>query len=406
MLAMTRFRNESGSLPLALLAVLMVTGLVVVVTSTMVMGQQQTRRDANFEDALQAADAGLNRLVPLVESEQHTGSFSVSGPGYSATATLDEAAGHWELTSTGTMGTTSRTVQSLIPLDSVFSHNPLGRAKITLLGNNWVDSYRSGAFVSRTDFQADPYSSYLDANNNVTRKEGRGFLATEGPLDLNGQTFDNSESGAQIYYTKHPEFMGGQQPVDSGATGECIQVPAACTSWVEGNTGRLHYYRDRVKVRSLRFPRQPTQHFDGAAGTPLPAGASVFRSMNLTTDTVVEGTPENPTIVYVTGEVTAEAHARINFEMEGSIRRPRPSGSLLIYVGREGSVLFPTNVQLAGGIYAPESDFVGGSQGEIWGGLVANNISTNGGWKFHYDVTMSELPFGNLKAMDWVELGG
>ncbi len=54
---------ERGSLPLALMVTILVTGLVSVVTASVVMGQQQTRFDESYERALQLAEAGADRAL-------------------------------------------------------------------------------------------------------------------------------------------------------------------------------------------------------------------------------------------------------------------------------------------------------------------------------------------------------
>ena len=57
---------ERGSLPLALMVTILVTGLVSVVTASVVMGQQQTRFDESYERSLQLAEAGADRALEAV----------------------------------------------------------------------------------------------------------------------------------------------------------------------------------------------------------------------------------------------------------------------------------------------------------------------------------------------------
>jgi len=54
---------ERGSLPLALAVTIVVTGLVSVVTASVVMGQQQTRFDESYERALHLAEEGADRVL-------------------------------------------------------------------------------------------------------------------------------------------------------------------------------------------------------------------------------------------------------------------------------------------------------------------------------------------------------
>lgn len=447
--------REDGSLPLAMLAVLIVTALTAVATTTMVMGQTQTRRDQDFEQSLQVADTGLNRMITLIETRDKEASFCIGTPpatlpgyqaictvsntvpapaGYTGQAIRDDAQDLWTLTVRGTVNARMRTLQATIPMGSPFTYAPLGRQKIELQGGNRADSYRSGTFGSGSPrtFTARPYSAYLDANNAITDKTGKGFFATEGPLTLNGQSFANSD-GAHIFYVKNPGYGGAAYVSDPlpGATGICVGVTETCNGYNvirnpalpfgDGNR-RLEYFRDRVKMPPLRVPTQPTLHYDGTNKTLVgmsiadPANGKlagqpyVFRSAKLYSSTTISGNPLDPTVIYLTGELTAPAHSHINFETDPTnpaLLRPKPSSGLLIYSIMTGTaVQFATGVQISGGIYAPYGSFSGGSQGEIYGALVADWIRTTGGWQFHYDETMGELKGGDLKAVDWVEIGG
>lgn len=455
MRALRSLNQEDGSLPLAMLAVLIVTALTAVTTTTMVFGQSQTRSDQAFEQSLQVADSGLNRMVTMVESGDKTASFclgtppatmpgyqnictvanTIAGPaGYTGHAVRDEVADQWTLTVQGASDGRMRTLQTVIPMGSPFTVSPLGRRNIELQGGNRADSYRSGTFSNTTPrtFAARPYTAYLDAANAIIDKTGKGMFATEGPLTLNGQSFANSD-GAQIWYAKNPGYLGANYVTNPlpGATGICMGVTETCNGYNvvrdpalpfgDGNR-RLEYYSDRVKMPPLRVPRQPTQPYDGANKTLVglsqadPANGKsagqpyVFRSAKLYSTTTIAGTPADPTVIYLTGELTAPAHSQINFEADPTtpaLKRPKPAPGLLIYSTMVGNaVQFPTDVQIAAGVYAPNGTFSGGSQGEIFGALVADTIRTTGGWKFHYDETMNELKGGTLRAVDWVEVGG
>ena len=422
--------REDGSLPLAMLAVMIVTTLTIVATTSMVMGQTQTRRDQQHEQALYVAEQGLDQLTIQVESRAKETPFSIytggntasscNLPGYCAAATINTTLDQWELRSTGVSGEgRKRTLEVVVPRKSPFTHNPMGRQDVRLNGNNAADSYRSGTFTfsgSTTTFNKASYESYLDASNGVIASTGRGFFATEGPLQLNGQTFANSD-GAQIYYAKTPGYNGGTYVADSlpGATGICLGVTQTCAAYgVPSATPRLEYFRDRIQLRPVVPPATPVNHYDGA-GKTLAAGTTyVFRSAKLYASTVIQGTPANPTVIYLTGQLTAEENAMINFEPDPSptvgingIMRPKPAAGLLIYSVASGpAVQFPQGVQFSGGIYAPNGSFNGGAQGQIFGGLVADVVTTTGGWRFHYDQTLAEMRTATLKASSWVELSG
>ncbi len=56
---MPHVRSERGSLPMAMLAILIVGSLATVLVGTVVVGQRQTRFDQGFEQSLQVAETGL-----------------------------------------------------------------------------------------------------------------------------------------------------------------------------------------------------------------------------------------------------------------------------------------------------------------------------------------------------------
>jgi hypothetical protein len=453
---MRSFLNrEDGSLPLAMMSVLIVTALTAVATSTMVLGQAQVRRDQAFEQALQVADTGLNRMITLVETRDREATFCMGTPPttlpgylpvctvsntvtapstYSGQAIRDETLDAWTLTVRATVNGRSRTIQSVVPMGSPFTDAAVGRQKIELQGGNRADSFRSGTFSngSPRTFAHRPYADYLNTDNSIKDPTKKGFFVTEGPLNLNGQSFQQSD-GAKIWYAKNPGYLGTNYvstPLP-GATGICEGVTETCQGYNvprdaalpfgDGNR-RLEYYRDRVKMPPLRVPTQPFQHFDGTNKTLVPISQAdpvhgklagqpyVFRSAKLYSTTTFTGTAVDPVVIYVTGEFTAPSHQLINFETDPlapTLKRPRPSPSLLMYSTMVGNaVQLSTGVQISGGVYAPYGNFIGGSQGEIFGALTADIIRTNGGWKFHYDETMSEIRGSDLKAIDWVEVGG
>ncbi len=112
--------------------------------------------------------------------------------------------------------------------------------------------------------------------------------------------------------------------------------------------------------------------------------------MTLDSSTVVQGTPENPSIVYLTGTLTIPNHAVVNFRPGGLV--PKPSPGLLIFSGGVGPALrFGNHVDFAGAVYAPRATFSGGAAGNVFGSLITGSISTNGGWNFHYDDALGDV---------------
>jgi type II secretory pathway pseudopilin PulG len=403
--------DERGSLPIALLAIIIVGTVASVLTATMVRGQRSTRLDQSFEQSLQLAEVALDRMAAQVTARQATTSFTLPAtPEYSGTATRNGDG--WRLQATGVAADgTRRKVEANIKQTSVFNVAAFGRVGVDYNGANGADSYRSGAFsgsgASRT-FTANPYSSYLNASNELIApngKTGKGYVATNGNLTLKGQAFSSGD-GAFIHFAK--------ERIDSplaGATGFCGGAATTCSSWLSGNVCPasgpcLKYVREPIALPPVTLPSAPTGSFPGTGANTLSPGVHVFTSAKLDSATVIQGTPTNPTIIYLTGQLSVPNHARVNFESFSSRLVPRPSPSLRIYSASEGTAMsFGTHVQISAAIYAPRGAFGGGSQSHVWGSMVTNSIDNNGGTQFHYDESLAEADdVSPLVVANWVEV--
>ncbi len=115
-------RSERGSLPVVMLAILVVGTLVTLLVGTVVVGEGQTRFDQGFEQSLPVAETGLERMLYLVRSGQRTDDFSLAeaqdaGGRYSGAAA--RVGRMWTLTATGIAANgTSRTVTVTVNIES------------------------------------------------------------------------------------------------------------------------------------------------------------------------------------------------------------------------------------------------------------------------------------------------
>ncbi len=410
-----RLDDERGSLAIALLAILAVGTVAAVVTATMVSGQRHTRFDQSYEQSLQLAEVALDRLAAQVVSRQATSDIVLPEfPQESGTARGEATrnGSSWRITATGTAADgTSRTIEATIRQNSIFSLAAFGRVGVDYNGANGADSYRSGQWVgtgaART-FVANPYDSYLTSSNELKAPNGltgKGFVATNGNLTLKGQAFNDSD-GAYIFNAR--ERVDDPLP---GATGFCGGVAHTCSAWRSDNScppsgACLKYFREPIDLPPVPLDQAPSGSFDGRNGGVLPPGPSYYTSAILDSSTVIQGTPDNPTILFLTGQLSIPNHAKVNFETYAGRQVPRPSPSFYIYSASEGTAMsFGTHVQISAAIYAPRGAFGGGSQGHVWGSLVTNSIDNNGGTQFHYDETLADAEdISPLVLADWVEV--
>jgi len=382
-----------------MLAILIVGSLVTVLAGTVVVGQRQTRFDQGFEQSLQVAETGLDRMVHLIESGQRTDDFSVpetAVPGGRYSGAADRTGRDWQVTATGTAADgTSRTVTVTVTRESLFGVAAYGRTLVELRGSNSADSYRSGSFDQLGLFSllaggssicyglgaADPFNSAHSSDTRMCSPTGNGVVATNEELFLHGQVIAGVDR-AEVHYAR--EKVSDPLP---GATGFCGGVTETCTST------KLAYFREPIELApDPVVPPGDLTNQGSFAGTTLPAGRQLYTNMTLGSSTVVEGTPENPTVVYLTGTLTIPNGAVVNFQSVNGNWVPKPSPGLLIFSAGIGPALrFGNHASFSGAVYAPRATFSGGAAGNIYGSVVTGSISTQGSWNFHYDDALGDV---------------
>ena len=391
--------SERGSLPVVMLAVLVAGSLVTVLVGTVVVGQQQTRFDQGFEQSLQVAEIGLERMIHLIESRQRSEGFTLSetavaGGRYSGVA--ERTGSDWRLTATG-VGTdgTSRTVTVDLTLSSLFGVAAYGRTLVELRGTNSSDSYRSGTFaptglfslhsggttICRGLVAADPFASSDTAGTRMCNPTGNGVVATNGELYMLGGVIDEVDR-VEVHYARERVSF----PL-AAATGFCGGVTATCGS------SKLSYFRRPIELKpDPVVPPADLTNRGSFTGSTLPAGRQLYTNMTLSRNTVVEGTPQNPTIVYLTGTLTIPNGEVVNFQRVNGAWVPKPAPGLLILSGGVGPALrFGNHASFAGAVYAPRAAFSGGAAGNIYGSIITGSISTQGSWNFHYDDALGDV---------------
>src|SRR3954447_18970258 len=122
--------DETGSIMLALFALVVTTSIALVGLSSLIGDQVNARHDVAFEQSLAGAETGLNRLVSQIRATPSLSTFSpVSGTDSSTGATYTASAtgspGSWVITSTGTAThgnrTVTRTVQQRVTSSPLLS---------------------------------------------------------------------------------------------------------------------------------------------------------------------------------------------------------------------------------------------------------------------------------------------
>jgi hypothetical protein len=423
-----RLRGDDGSLLLAMLAVLVVTTLVIVTAATVIAGQQQTRFDKRFETALQVAEHGMDQMVALVAGAPGNATHALppgrtpQGGRWSVTAVNDPLRRVWTVTACGwkddspldappcnaTPDPAKRTVQVEVKYPSAFSFAAFGKVAATLNGTNKIDSFRSTGntpvpicvFGTSTPV-ADPAAASATDVWPCTGRTGVGSVGTNGKLFVKG-TVAADVDRMNIYNAMAPNVT---DPLPT-AEGECVGAAVTC-----GMTSKLFYERDPAP-----FPDTKVCEADGVAPpaytgqiNPLRNRLYRFTDVTLSTLTRFEGTVGDATIICMTGTLTIDNNQLINFSQpSGSTpARPRPPGTLfIINTGTSAAnINIGNHTSMSASLLAPSALISLGASGNFYGSMVANEISSTGNFRFHYDETLADsLLAAPVKVSNWYEI--
>lgn len=423
----TRLRDDEGSLILAMLAIIVVGGLLLVIGATVLAGQTQTRFDRNFEQALEVAETGLSQMTSLVQSNPAGSPVDVPSMTNTATAATDggtytvSAAKNgflWTITSTGTAPDgTARTVEQQVRSRPLFGLAAFGRTSVDFQGGNGADAFTSTldpasrdiCLMGSSGIKADAGiptnadSTQTDVNM-CTRAPGLGTVATNGELDLKGGVAGKVDR-AEVHNAQGiAPYVVDPLP---DATGVCKGVTATCDLFTAA-APKGFYYREPIELPAITSCNLP--------GTPVPfAGNGTFenRAYNLSDVTLsgatrFTGTVDQPTILCVSGRLDVVNANLINFEQAADGRWvPRRPGTLFIFVTGTGNstVTMGNNASISAAIYAPNAAIVCGPQGNVYGSLVANSINNAGGWNFHYDTVLGDQQLNAaVRVQNWREV--
>lgn len=378
--------DDRGSIMLAMMAAIVVSGLVFATLAMIAQGERKTRSDQGFTAAIQGADAGIqdafvtiSALPPSDTSTTLSNQSGVNVGGISYTWTATRASGTaltWNVTSQATgvfAGTqTTRTVTASVKQASLFPMAAFADSTINFNGNNAAVSYPDDGF---------------------------GIVGTNSTLTLKGSS--TTVQGVALYDTD-----------TLGETDRCTGQGCPSTSLVTTSPSKLDI---KSAVATDGFITQQLDACKAASGGALQAfvGSSIAASSTPycfssfyadTQNFTVTGDPNLSAIVYVDGgDVTLgnKNHASVNYDVPNNPSSVR----LRIYsTGSSVSVYNQGNVSAA--VYAPNAACVGetsNAQTDYWGSLICNTIDNVGGWTFHYDTRLGALGDGTWHVRNYAE---
>jgi len=367
-----RRAGDDGSMILALLGVLMSTGMIVVLFSLTMNVMAATREDRDFQFSLHGGDTGVYQALTQISllSDPAVGSLSATGGigDASFSWTAERVGSAWRVTSQGTRGERSRKIEATVARASTFLIGAFADVAFTMRGSNGADSYDSASGETGT---------------------GMGSIGSNGAITMNGNAFADrillygEPASCSGNGCSSGDIEGSDTPFNIDAVTAAIEqgMDANCSAGFSAYQSSLH-------------------------GTLTP-GVHCFTSMLIDTDTLVGAAAawDNPVIVYLTGNLDMSNNTRLNCATCFDAASTPDAGALQIY-STGPQVTLGNHVFVAAGIAAPNASCQGSpsnAQAEIYGSMICSDLSNQGGWNFHFDTNLLRLGNGYWDITDWRE---
>ena len=406
-------RREQGSIVMALLALLVLTGIVTAGLATVVGSHLAARHDVAFESALAEAESGLDELVAQVQADPSRASFDPlhggsGGTTYTATAT-SAGAGSWTVDSygTGSLGTRSvtRHIQATVSVGTV---PPLfGDTAVTLSGGSSpagsaIDRYDSSVSSAVCQSNGTTPTTMLTANTRMCQETtpAVGGLATNGALTMRSADLSNI-SEADIYSAPLSGYT------DPGATGKCNGDGGVCgSSSVVTHTDKASFPAATLCANGIGGG---TTAYDGSNALAANAVYS-FNDVTLNATAVANlaNISGSQIIICFNHSLTIPSLLPINAALDGSPRAP--STLLLIGTGDTtptinfgGQAAQETSISAV--IYAPNATCQSNGHVDVYGLLVCGSVASPNGLDVHYDTQVGSLSFDRpVTVTHWHEI--
>ncbi|MEX2503370.1 MAG: hypothetical protein WD378_00885 [Egicoccus sp.] len=442
-------RTEEGSLTVALLVSIVVAGIIVVLTSTILQSHRTVRFDRSFTQAVQVADAGVQDAYHRLATGQLT--LAVGGSAGPFTTALGGDEATWQITRTdartyevvsgGTMGAdgVARTVVAALEEESLFFPGAFGDRLVAMNGTSTsIDSYESrtascGSNVDPAKCWGYPWDTPAGT--------GKGALGTNEDFNFAGNV--NVLRAILYDWRDNPPAEGTVTATNPGGS-RCSGNP--CTVDVlrmederleYGSDPEMQFIVDKLAdcaghelpasvlgskhVTATLEPQNP----DPAAnqGTPADPGWDNYwcaDSLQINGDVdLVGASPETPVVIFLRESYKQNGHTDVNcpqcdslnMNEVSNVRSIRPQADALqIYVLSEApvagaNVLIDTHAVFAGVVYAPRAGC--GSSGNagvhVYGAMICRRIDNVGNWAFHYDEALSDAGRGAFTVGTWRE---
>ena len=362
-----RFEQEAGSLPMVLLAAIVLGGLIISVSLTVTSGSRTAVADRSYHYAVQVADAGIQEAFmelkdlepdqrPACDTNEDgtcSGEFSDGSPYTWEYERLSD--NRWQVRSRGTHRDRSRFVEADIGETPLFDVALLAKSAFTYNGGGGgTDPFAAGTFQDAT----------LNGNPAIN-SVGQLMLYGDGPHNVNVPPNQVPQEHAEA-----PTLNNiGMQAFAPG--GICEDEP---------------YYEEFPADHPDAHPRH---------GSIYCVGKVDFGNG---THPMIGSSSDGPAMIFVDQSGSTAVRTAGN----GSVNwgSDRSSSDLQIYVA-EGDVTISGSSSFAGSVWAPASACTSNGGTTIEGAMVCNSITLNGNFSFDPDV--DEITDEDFSISNWRE---
>lgn len=439
MLLTTKINDDRGSIPAALLAAIVVAGLVTVLTTRTVAGERSVRFDESFNDAFHVAEVGTQQAVFQMNAGLTAG-MAIGATTPPTTTTVDGADVTWEITrtkpneyevvSSGEVNGVARTLKQVITEEPVFFPGAFGDRLIGFNGTSTrVDSYNSACTTAST--------GTCGWGSDALYGTGNGSIGTNGDFDFSGNP-EIRPSGAFLYdWADNPGAgMSATAPFGDRCNGASRCTPTYVSTIDEkldfSSDAQMQFIQNALagctaaqQKGAWTIKNLTIAPFNGGSPVGMDPTEGGFRnyycadSLNITGDLTLHSsaTRDKPVVIFVRDYVSisgpqvkvncGNCNKNINSPGEHKAQEPskyiRPvAPALMIFVasqnpggGAGGNDVFYKSGTLFGGVmYAPRAACGGNGNATIYGAIICGNMDNVGGWAFHYDDSLSGFGSG------------
>lgn len=388
--------DERGSIPMALLVMIVLSGLIAVLLSRTVAGTRAAGFDNDFTPVVHAADVGAQQATyKITRSIDPSLDVTPSGSTLSGSGSVPEGDYEWDavrcggtpqparcteegvtdpltwvVTSTATQNDTSRQVVTLVRDHSRFEVALFAAVGIDMNGNNTASSYPSGDM---------------------------GVIATNGDVRLHGSS--TTVDGVHLYnWDADPDIdRCNGNDCDDVRSDPPIAPSAQFGPPLDLSVAHIAFIEEQLAACGPAADLQPLTYENTTL--PRPGQSNVVCGSSLYLDNV---TMTAPMQFYISGNVSFPKQTKVNCVQCTLAERPVAS-DLQIYTLGDTVYFGQNHLSIAAAIFAPNAFCDGRAQTTIFGTLICKSLDTNGGWEFYYDERLGDIGGAGFQEEEWRE---